>query len=78
MTQRTTPTQYFYLPRLVSVELAWPAGVKLDKHLVSLLVDVGGGVELIRSDLVGRCELGVGDGCLDPLLLGPGGEGWTR
>ena len=65
-------------PGLVSVELARSAGVELDKHLVAPVVDVGGSMESIMADLVGHGELGVGDGGLDPLLLGPGFEGWTR
>ena len=63
------------LPCLVGVELARSAGVELDKHLVSPVVDVGGGVQSVLPDLVGRGELDVGDGGLDPLLLRPGGEG---
>ena len=62
-------------PGLVSVELARSAGVELDKHLLSPVVDVGGGVEGVLPDLVGGRELDVGHGCLDPLLLSPGGEG---
>ena len=65
-------------PSLVGVELARSAGVELDKHLVAPVVDVGGGVESIMTDLVGHGELGVGDGGLDLLLLAPGFEGWTR
>ena len=74
--QRPDPGQL--VPCLVGVELARSAGVELDKHLVSPVVDVGGGVQGVLPNLVGRGELDVGEGCLDPLLLRPGGEGWTR
>ena len=62
-------------PSLVGVELARSARIELDKHLVALVVDVGGGVQGVLPDLVGRGELDVGHGGLDPLLLRPGGEG---
>ena len=63
----------FVEPRLVGVELAWPAGVELHVEPLPLLVDVGGRVELVLADLVSHDELGVGDAGPHSLLLPPGG-----